>query len=57
MNHRYLNPLKLELAKEEARLKGGDVHEIYLRMGGKAMEHEDAPIVEKKAPKPRSKKK
>ena len=30
----YTNKLKLTLAEDEARIKGGDVRDIYLRMGG-----------------------
>jgi len=30
----YVNKQKLELAEQEARLNGGDVEEIYVRMGG-----------------------
>lgn len=64
MHYEYINPLKLELAKEEVRVAQkkdedyeGTVHEAYVRRGGKFVEHEDAPVVEEGASKPKNKKK
>lgn len=47
--YEYVNPLKLSLAIEEARLKGGEVHDIYLRMGGRLVELEEAPVTTSKS--------
>lgn len=54
--YEYLNHLKLERAKVEAATTGGDVHDIYLRLGGKAVAIEEKEPVEAEAPKKAKKK-
>jgi len=52
----FVNTYKLTLAQEESTKTGGDVKEIYLRMGGLVKTIEDAPIAVEASKKTRKRK-